>query len=60
MLEDPKSNVQNIQVYPEKYRGQVIFPYGSTILTYVASNEIGVTANCSTYIKVRGKFVVRT
>lgn len=53
LLEDPKSNVQNVQIYPEKYRGQVIFPYGETALTYVASNEIGVTANCTTDIKVR-------
>lgn len=60
LLEDPKSNVQNIQVYPAKYRGQVIFPYGVTMLTYVATNEVGVTANCTTDINVRGKFVART
>jgi len=53
LLEDPKSNVQNIQVYPAKYRGQVIFPYGVTMLTYVATNEVGVTANCTTDINVR-------
>jgi len=55
MLQDPQSNVQNIQVYPAKYRGQLIFPYGVTMLTYVATNEVGVTANCSMDINVRDK-----
>lgn len=60
MLQDPQSNVQNVQVYPAKYRGQLIFPYGVTMLTYVATNEVGVTANCSMDINVRGRLVART
>ncbi|KAL9973664.1 hypothetical protein ACROYT_G020146 [Oculina patagonica] len=55
LLEDPQSNVQNIQLYPEKYRSQLVFPYGVTVLTYVASNEIGVTANCTTDVTVQDK-----
>lgn len=59
MLQDPQSNVQNIQVYPAKYRGQLIFPYGVTMLRYVATNEVGVTANCTMDINVRGRLVAR-
>ena len=55
LLEQPKSNVKNIQIYPEKYRSNTVFPSGVTVLTYVASNEIGETANCTTDIIVQGR-----
>ncbi|XP_068703322.1 signal peptide, CUB and EGF-like domain-containing protein 3 [Montipora foliosa] len=48
-----QSNVQNIQLFPAKFRNNLVFPYGLTILTYVASNEVGDTANCTTSIIVR-------
>ena len=48
LLSQPQSNVKNIQMYPDKYRSSLVFPSGLTVLTYVASNEIGETANCTT------------
>ena len=32
-----------------------MFPLGLTVLTYVASNEIGETANCTTVVTIQGK-----
>lgn len=55
LLGQPQSNVQNIQLFPEEHRNSLVFPYGLTILTYVASNEVGTTANCTTNIVVQGK-----
>ena len=55
LLGQPESNVQNIQMFPEKYRNSSVFPYGLTELTYVASNEVGDTANCTTFVSVHGK-----
>ena len=57
LIEQPQSNVKNIQMFPEKYRNNLVFPYGLTILTYVASNEVGTTANCTTDIIVQGRHV---
>ncbi|XP_073253088.1 uncharacterized protein [Porites lutea] len=55
LLGQPQSNVQNIQLFPEEHRDSLVFPYGQTILTYVASNEVGTTANCTTNIIVQDK-----
>lgn len=55
LLGQPQSNVQNIQLFPEEHRNSLVFPYGLTILTYVASNEVGTTASCTTNIIVQGK-----
>ena len=54
LIGQPQSNVQNIQMFPEKYRNNLVFPYGTTVLTYVASNEVGDTANCTTNVIVQG------
>ena len=56
LLRKPQSNVQNIQLFPEEHRNSLVFPYGLTVLTYVASNEVGTTANCTTNIIVQGKY----
>ena len=42
-------------MYPDKYRSSLVFPSGLTVLTYVASNEIGETANCTTVVTIQGK-----
>ena len=55
LLSQPQSNVKNIQMYPDKYRSSLVFPSGLTVLTYVASNEIGETANCTTVVTIQGK-----
>ncbi|PFX17583.1 Signal peptide, CUB and EGF-like domain-containing protein 3 [Stylophora pistillata] len=53
LLGQPQSNVKDIQMFPEKYRSSMLFPSGSTMLTYVASNEIGETANCTTVVTIQ-------
>ena len=55
LLSQPQSNVKNIHMYPDKYRSSLVFPSGLTVLTYVASNEIGETANCTTVVTIQGK-----
>ena len=55
LLSQPQSNVKNIHMYPDKYRSSLVFPSGLTVLTYVASNEIGQTANCTTVVTIQGK-----
>ena len=55
LIGQPQSNVQDVQMYPEKYRNNMVFPYGSTVLTYVAKNGAGDTANCTTNILVQGR-----
>ena len=55
LLSRPQSNNKNIQMYPDKYRSSLVFPSGLTVLTYVASNEIGETANCTTVVTIQGK-----
>lgn len=55
LIEQPQSNVQDVQMYPEKYRNNLVFPYGLTALTYVAKNGAGDTANCTTDIYVQGR-----
>lgn len=53
LLSQPQSNVKNIHMYPDKYRSSLVFPSGLTVLTYVASNEIGETANCTTVVTIQ-------
>ena len=55
LLSQPQSNVKNIHMYPDQYRSSLVFPSGLTVLTYVASNEIGETANCTTVVTIQGK-----
>jgi len=39
---------------PEKYNANLIFPAGTTILTYTATNQIGTTAQCQIAVIVQG------
>ena len=39
---------------PEKYNANLIFPAGTTILTYMATNQIGTTAQCQIAVIVQG------
>jgi len=55
LLGQPQSNVENIRMFPAEHRNNLVFPYGVTVLTYVATNEIGDTANCTTNVVVQDK-----
>lgn len=55
-LGSPSSNQppERITMEPEKYNANLIFPAGTTILTYTATNQIGTTAQCQIAVIVQG------
>ena len=54
----PTSNVKNITaVDPPGVSGSYQFPAGSTMVKWVAINEIGEQDYCVAYVNVKGKYV---
>ena len=52
----PTSNVNNVTaVSPPGVSGSYQFPYGDTIVRWVAVNEIGEHANCVVRVNVEGR-----
>lgn len=56
LLQDPTSNQppSRITITPAEYFKDKMFPAGTTFLNYVATNEVGKTAQCQTVIIVVG------
>lgn len=56
LLQDPTSNQppSRITITPAEYFKDKMFPAGTTYLNYVATNEVGKTAQCQTVIIVVG------
>ncbi|PFX17584.1 sushi, von Willebrand factor type A, EGF and pentraxin domain-containing protein 1-like [Stylophora pistillata] len=54
LLQDPQSNQppSRITITPAEYFKEKMFPAGTTTLTYVATNEVGKTAQCQTLVIV--------
>lgn len=57
LLQDPTSNQppSRITITPAEYFKDKMFPAGTTFLNYVATNEVGKTAQCQTVIIVVDK-----
>lgn len=54
VIKDPSSNMKSIRLSPEKYRNRLIFPAGSTTLTFTAFNGANETASCNVDVVVQG------
>lgn len=59
LLQDPKSNQppSRITITPGQYLADKMFPAGTTILTYVATNPNGKTKQCQATVIVQGLFL---
>lgn len=55
VLKKPSSNVNNIRISPDKYNNHLVFPAGTTKLTFTATNGAGETASCSVDVIVQDK-----
>ncbi|XP_031554917.1 sushi, von Willebrand factor type A, EGF and pentraxin domain-containing protein 1-like [Actinia tenebrosa] len=55
LLLKPKSNVGDVKMFPEKYRTSLVFPAGTTTLTYKATNKNGDVAQCTTDVIIEDK-----
>ncbi|XP_031554918.1 sushi, von Willebrand factor type A, EGF and pentraxin domain-containing protein 1-like [Actinia tenebrosa] len=55
LLSKPRSNVDDVKMFPEKYRTSLVFPAGTTKLTYKATNKNGDFAQCTTNIIIEDK-----
>ena len=54
VLRKPTSNMKDIRLTPEKYK-QLLFPAGTTYITYTAFNGANKTESCNVKVIVQGK-----